>query len=184
MAIKLSSKRCEEIEQIVTDMFVKYKISCIPISGFEIASRMGIPVIPYSSFSKEKRKLALQISEDGFCKLSNTGLWTIYYNDAMHYGRVNNTIMHEIGHIVLDHTEASELAEKEVLFFAKYALVPPVLIYKSKLDNANDIAKRFAVSHEAAVYAYNYYQKWLRFGGSSYKKYELTQLHLFSHCVS
>ena len=49
------------------------------------------------------------------------------------YGRINNTIMHEIGHIVLDHSEDSELAEKEVKFFAKYALVPPVLVHKLKL---------------------------------------------------
>lgn len=43
----------------------------------------------------------------------NIGEWYIYYNDKKDYGRINNTIMHEIGHIVLDHSEDSELAEKK-----------------------------------------------------------------------
>lgn len=60
--------------------------------------------------------------------------------------------MHEIGHIVLDHSEDSELAEKEVKFFAKYALVPPVLVHKLKLDNPMDIIDIFDVSFEAACY--------------------------------
>lgn len=43
--------------------------------------------------------------------------------------------MHEIGHIVLDHSEGSELAEVEARFFAKYALAPPPLIHKLRLQN-------------------------------------------------
>ncbi len=89
--------------------------------------------------------------------------------------------MHEIGHIVLDHSEDSELAEKEVKFFAKYALVPPVLVHKLKLDNPMDIADIFEVSFEAACYAYSYYQKWLQYGSSEYTKYELTLLSLFQN---
>ena len=87
--------------------------------------------------------------------------------------------MHEIGHIVLDHSEDSELAEKEVKFFAKYALVPPVLVHKLKLDNPMDIADVFDVSFEAACYAYAYYKKWLQYGSSEYTKYERTLLNLF-----
>lgn len=52
-------------------------------------------------------------SEDGFSVEKNIGEWYIYYNDKKDYGRINNTIMHEIGHIVLDHSEDSELAEKK-----------------------------------------------------------------------
>ena len=51
MGIKLSNKRCEEIKRIVTDMFVRYSVSGVPINGFEIAHKMGIKIIPYSSFS-------------------------------------------------------------------------------------------------------------------------------------
>ena len=80
--------------------------------------------------------------------------------------------MHEIGHIVLDHSEDSELAEAEVKFFAKYALAPPVLIHKLRLTNPAEIADSFQISYEAAEYAYNYYQKWLIYGDVDLTDYE------------
>ena len=150
MGISLSHARYEEIKQIVVDLFVEYDVCCVPVNGFELATKMGIKVIPYSAIPESKRWLLLKKSEDGFSVEKNIGEWYIYYNDKKDYGRINNTIMHEIGHIVLDHSEDSELAEKEVKFFAKYALVPPVLVHKLKLDNPMDIADTFDVSFEAA----------------------------------
>ena len=134
-------------------MFVKYGVSCVPINGFEIAHKMGIKVIPYSAIAPSKRWPLIKKSEDGFSVEMDNGQWYIFYNDEKDYGRVNHTIMHELGHIVLDHTEDSELAEKEVIFFAKYALAPPVLIHKLKLDDPESIAQIFEISYEAACYA-------------------------------
>lgn len=179
MGISLSHSRYEEIKQIIIDMFVKYGISCVPVNGFELATKMGVKIIPYSAISENKRWLLLKKSEDGFSVEKNIGEWHIYYNEKKDYGRINNTIMHEIGHIVLDHSEDSELAEKEVKFFAKYALVPPVLVHKLKLSNPNDIADIFGVSYEAACYAYAYYRKWRQYASVEYTKYEITLLNLF-----
>ena len=179
--IKLSSKRCEEIKRAVVNMFVHYGVSCLPINGFEIASKMGVRIIPYSAFVLSTRRLLLKKSEDGFSLQRDSGEWIIYYNDAKRYRRINNTIMHEIGHIVLDHTEDSQLAEKEVNFFAKYALVPPVLVHKLKIDSPGEIVKFFEVSFEAADYALKYYRKWLEFGHADYTRYERTLLTLFKN---
>lgn len=181
MEITLSCERYEEIKKIVVDLFVKYDVCCIPVNGFELATKMNIKVIPYSATPQNKRWLLLKESEDGFSVEKNPGEWYIYYNDIKDYGRINNTIMHEIGHIVLDHSEDSELAEKEVKFFAKYALVPPVLIHKLKLDNPKDIANSFDVSYEAARYAHSYYKKWLQYGSPNYTDYEITLLNLFQN---
>ena len=105
--------------------------------------------MPYSSKTGEARKLCLKESEDGF-SIRSGSKWYIFYNDDKQFGRINNTMLHEIGHIVLDHTEDSELAEKEVKFFAKYALVPPVLVHKLKLTSPEKISETFDVSYEAA----------------------------------
>lgn len=180
MGIKLSGKRCEEIKRIVVDLFNRYGISCVPISAYEIATKMGIKVIPYSAYQGRTRVLLLKKSRDGFCVERELGEWYIFYNDNSVYGRINNTIMHEIGHIVLDHTEDSELAEKEVNFFAKFALAPPVLIHKFELSDPEDIADVFEISYEAACYAYSYYKKWLRYGAADYVDYEVKILRLFS----
>ena len=179
MGISLSHRRCEEIKRIIVDLFVEYDVCCVPVNGFELAIKMGVTIIPYSATPVAKRHLLYKKSQDGFCAEKTVGEWYIFYNDEMDFGRINNTIMHEIGHIVLNHSEDSELAEKEVRFFAKYALVPPVLVHKFKLDNPHDIAAVFKVSFEAACYALSYYKKWLRYGSDDYTDYEVKLLHLF-----
>lgn len=179
MGVCLSNDRYEEIKWIVVSVFERYGVSCVPVNCFELAIKMGVKVIPYSAFPISKQCILLKKSEDGFCVEKTEGEWYIYYNDKIDYGRINNTIMHEIGHIVLDHSEDSELAEKEVKFFAKYALAPPALIHKLHLNNPKDIADIFEISFEAARYAYCYYIKWLQFGTSNYTDYEIKLLDLF-----
>jgi len=91
--------------------------------------------------------------------------------------------MHEVGHIVLDHTEESELAEAEANFFAKYALAPPVLIHNSGLREPGEIADFFDISYQAATYALSFYRKWLQYGGQYYKDYEIMICDLFGIAV-
>lgn len=181
MGIRLTEARYEEIKEIVVDTFVKYEVCCVPVNGFELATKMGVKIIPYSAIPESKHWLLLKESEDGFSVEKKPGEWYIYYNAKKDYGRINNTIMHEIGHIILDHSEDSELAEKEVKFFAKYALVPPVLVDKLKLDSPEDIAYIFKVSFEAVYYAYDYYKKWLQYGSTEYTSYERRLLDLFKN---
>ena len=178
----LSGARYEEIKKTVVDVFDKLDIHCTPINVFEIAIRLGIKIIPYSSKPQEVRKLMLKQSEDGF-SVKRFGKWYIFYNDSKSEGRINNTIMHEVGHIVLDHTEDSELAEAEAKFFAKFALAPPVLIHKYKLTDIYDIAERFEISLEAANYALKFYYKWLNYSGEYYTDYEIKLCKLFGIAI-
>ena len=64
--VVLSNERYEKIKRIVVQMFEEYGVRSVPISGFEIANRMGISVSPYSAFTPSKRALALTFSKDGF----------------------------------------------------------------------------------------------------------------------
>ena len=66
MAFRLSDNRCEKIKEIVVNTFEELDIRCIPISGFEMATKLGAVVVPYSSKSEETRQLMLKESEDGF----------------------------------------------------------------------------------------------------------------------
>lgn len=175
---KLSDSRYEEIKEAVVSTFEKYGVNCVPVSGFELATKMGVTVIPYSSHKPDIKDLLMKKSEDGFCAQKQCGNWYIFYNDNRDYRRINNTILHEIGHIVLDHSEDSELAEYEVKFFAKYALVPPVLVLRLNLKSPEEIAEMFDVSYQAAIYAWEYYQKWLS-RNTGYTSYEIRLLQLF-----
>lgn len=182
MAFRLSDKRCEKIKEIVVSTFEELNIRCIPISAFEMATKLDAVVVPYSSKSEDTRQLMMEESEDGF-SVKKDGVWYIFYNDSKGYGRFNNTLTHECGHIVLDHTEESELAEAEAKFFAKYALAPPVLIHKLELKNAHEVYEHFDISLEAASYTFSYYRKWLTYGNKNYTNYELRLLRLFKEAV-
>ena len=49
MGIALSHRRYEEIKKIIVDLFVRYGVSCAPVTGFELATKMGIKVVQYSA---------------------------------------------------------------------------------------------------------------------------------------
>lgn len=46
--MRLSNEKYEEIKNTVIDTFEQYNVKYIPISGFEIATKMGLKIIPYS----------------------------------------------------------------------------------------------------------------------------------------
>lgn len=157
---RLSSETYEYIKGEVAHVIVSYDVSCIPVSGFEIASKLGIAVVPFSSLSVTERQAAERASKDAL-SIQKSGLEYIYYNDEMTYERTNWSILHEIGHFILDHTgQNPEYEEAEADFFAKYAIAPPILIDEIQPTSPLDIYVRFRVSMEAAQYAFEYYQKW------------------------
>lgn len=172
--MKLSGEICEYIKQEVTDLFIRYDIKCTPISGFELAYKMGIIVIPYSGLKREKRREVVKISPDGFYLEPGDGKEYIYYDDTKGYERANMTILHEIGHCVLGHNEDTDpdVAEAEANFFAKYAIAPPPLVHRISPSLPEDIQRYFCISYEAACNVLNYYYKWLYYGGNCYTAYE------------
>ena len=171
----------------VAKIFVKCNLSKIPITGFEIANKLRIIVIPYSAFKEEKKLKLIEEDEDGFY-VKKDGKYYIYYNDAKDYGRINFTILHEIGHIVLDHTQHSELAESEANFFAKYAIAPPVLVDKfgnetSYWDLLISIYENFRVTKTSGYNCLKYYLQWrANFNriNKKYRDYEKMILEQFS----
>lgn len=158
--MRLTDERYEEIKNTVADLFIKLDISCTPISGFEIAKKLDITIVPYSA-TKDKNRVE-EISEDGICIENNDGEMFIFYNDSKSYERINWTILHEIAHLILGHTEHCSLAEAEANFFAKFAIAPPVLIHRYGLSTIEEIRDRFCISYEASEHALNYYKKWLK----------------------
>ena len=177
--MKLPDDRYEFIKGEVIALFERYDVRCIPISGFELACKMGIKLRAYSALTKEQRMTAMRISGDGFYLEDGFGTDIIYYNDAVSYERLNMTVLHEIGHCVLDHKGESDEEEAEANFFAKYAAAPPPLVHRLSDKSPENIEVAFCISYTAAVYACKYYQKWLAYGNNNYTDYEIRLLRLF-----
>ena len=184
--LQLPNRRYEEITKIVIEMFIQFDVRNIPIDCYEIAMKMGIILKPYSILKENGLMKALEISDDGFCLLQqeevgpfSLGQWYIFYNDSKPPKRIRFTLMHEIAHIVLDHIEPSDLAEAEANFFAKYALAPPPLVHKMLPDDYLELGNSFDLSNECAMHSFNYYKKWLTYGGRYYKEKELDLIGQF-----
>lgn len=188
--MRLTNDRYEVIKKSVVKMFVENDIRQIPIDCFEICQKMCIKLRKYSQLTSDALLKAKEISEDGYCMLIKEGpepfvslQWYIFYDDTKSRERIRFTIMHEIGHVVLGHTEHSQLAESEANFFAKYSLAPPPLVHKIKPEDYMDISKDFDLSQECAYYAMSFYNKWLQYGHSEYLNYESELLSLFDEAV-
>ncbi len=172
--MRLSDETYEYIKQEVANMFVDYDVKGTPISSFEVAIKIGLTVIPYSAIGREARISALRYSVDGYSVEDNNGDWIIYYNDIdKDYSRINQTIMHEVGHYILGHIAEGEVEEAEAKFFAKYALASPMLIHNMKEEKTiENVMDNFDIGFQAAGYALSYYRKWLRYGSVDYVIYE------------
>ena len=181
--MRLLDRRYEEIKKIVVSLFAELNLFNVPIDCFKICDLLGINLIKYSDVSEKKRKACREFSKDGFfveIEKNGQNVLYIYYDDSMYERRIRFTIMHEIGHIILEHTEHSDLAESEADFFARYALAPPPLIHKYKPEDYYELANIFQVSLECAMYAMRAYHMWLRYGPSDYLDYEIVLLDLFA----
>lgn len=188
--MRLTNDRYEVIKKNVVKMFMDNDIRQIPIDCFEICQKMCVKSKKYSQLTPDAFSKATEVSEDGFCMLMEEGpepfvslQWYIFYDDTKSRERIRFTIMHEIGHIVLEHTEHSQLAESEANFFAKYSLAPPPLVHKIKPEDYMDISNAFDLSQECAYYAMSFYNKWLQYGHSEYLNYESELLSLFDEAV-
>ncbi len=182
---KLTNDEYEFIKGEVIHVFEKYEIKCIPVNGFEIAIKMGVKLITYSSLPEKKLKAAMLQSSEGFY-VEHDGKEYIYYNDVgRSYERQNMTILHEVGHCILDHTGEGEHEEDEANFFAKYAIAPPVLVEKIGAKSAEDIYREFDITYEAAGYAYDYYLSWRRRHNriGVYTEQEEKLLALYKRCA-
>ena len=91
---KLTNDTYEFIKGEVIHIYELYDIKCIPVNGFEIAIKMGITLVPYSSLSKSKLNAAFSESQDGLY-IENDGKEYIFYNDINRsYTIQNMTILH------------------------------------------------------------------------------------------
>jgi Zn-dependent peptidase ImmA (M78 family) len=164
--MRLPDENYEFIKGEAAHILKTCRIRSIPINGFEIAIKCGILLRPYSALSDRQREAVTRISSDGFFIEDKHGRSIIYYNDAPSFERINMTILHEVGHYILDHGISAngntDVEEAEAKFFAKYILAPPPLVDRIHPTSARDIMDWFCISWEASVYAFDNYNKWKR----------------------
>lgn len=180
----LPAFRYEELKVKAAAIVAQYFVGNMPIDVFALGTALGIRFVPFISMTIGERvelaEIGITSETDGFYTLVRTGEYIvpyIYYNDSKDVHRIRFTILHEIAHIILGHREHSDLAEAEANFFAKYLIAPPELVDIIQPNDYMDVARVFEISHQCAMYSFNFYEKWKRHymrAGMVYTDYEKT----------
>lgn len=108
-------------------------------------------MIKYSSLSDAKRNACLILSEDAVTIREKK---SIFYNDEKPETRIRFSLMHELGHILLNTDE-----EFAANVFASNILAPRIAIQYS-CKNYRDVMNLFELSEEAANIAFNDHKRW------------------------
>ncbi|GAQ24257.1 Zn-dependent peptidase ImmA, M78 family [Tepidanaerobacter syntrophicus] len=184
---QLNEPRFDWVASIARKFMLSQNICKLPVDPFSIARKQGWPIEKASIVAKDigvsVEYLMMNIikSKDGaaiYCGITDE--YKIVYNDEIRsIGRIRWTIMHEIGHIVLNHLkdytqtiltrgglseENYRILEEEADFFAGQILAPPIILSGLKIKSSQDIAKVCKLSKEASIYRYKYYKKWKSMG--------------------
>lgn len=157
------------------DFLEKYKINSFPINPYEIINKEKYGLMKYSELMKEYNCSLGKVctclrSSDGKTVLAD-GYYTIAYNDFKSPTRIRFTLMHELGHIFLNHLidfEKTEMfrngefvgsltkqeyrvLENEANAFARNVLSPISMYLTLKDKSVNNVASTFGISTSAAT---------------------------------
>ena len=143
-------------------VFHECKTQSFPIDCIDILKHYGYRIYTYTELKKkntELYKMCVEYSDDAFRVGSNK---MIAYNDEKPIRRIRFSLMHELGHHVLNHSGDSRSNEQQANLFASYLLAPRMAIHYANCKNANDVSHAFDISHEAAENAFDDYRRWHR----------------------
>lgn len=151
-----------KILEATIKVFHECKVQSFPIDCIEILKHYGYRTYTYNELKKKNTELyemCIGYSDDAFREGTSK---IIAYNSEKPAGRIRFSLMHELGHHMLEHTGNTKSNEKEANLFASYILAPRMAIHYAGCKNANDVSHIFNISHEAAENAFDDYRRWHR----------------------
>lgn len=151
-------------QNYILDKVVSVILDCgilsYPINCIEIIEHYDYKVFTYSQIKQKNPHiydLCRSYSEDAFHDGVNK---IIVINDENCNGRIRFSLMHELGHIVCGHRGNEHNQEIEANYFASNILAPRIAIHYARCKSATEVSKIFCITHEAAKYAFEDYQRW------------------------
>lgn len=138
------------------DTLIEYKEFSFPISPikiirqldrvalhtyYDLTERRGFPRGPFIDFFAS--------SEHGFTVKSKEH-YVIYYNEQKDETTKRFTLAHELGHIILGHTQDNEKENKEANCFARNLLCPIPAVEGFKVITSDEYQQLFCVSEPMA----------------------------------
>ena len=152
-----------------SEFIAEENITYFPISPYEIIKRHKWALNTYSTLAKQMNCTIDDISAafrtDEAYTIFNGNNYSIAYNDTKYADRIWFTLMHEVGHIYLNHFENFEktiirrnemskneykVLENEANAFARNVLAPAPIIEQLPEKSKENICSFFHMSNDAA----------------------------------
>ncbi len=172
--MRLEDKTYEELKIEVANCIQQCNLF-YPLSVHNLAQALKIKLIPYCCLTEEEKILAIKASNDAFLCEKGYDVF-IFFNDSIFEERREMSILHEIGHYILEHNhdsyKSNMIKEAEAAFFAKYIKAPPPLINLLPNISLWAIRSTFKLSEQAAGFALSNYKKWKKYSQGKLKNYE------------
>ncbi len=177
-------KEYDRLDKMAIDLYVDYGITSFPLDEKELCKKMGIMLIPYSSYDGENLQLLNKKTQYGFWTMGGNGYTPmIFYNDnidELHSpATIKQTIRHEIKHFldgdIIDEPEFDDLAEH----FGRFLAAPIPYLVAKNITDINVIISTFGVSATMASNISSAVNNRIKKYGKTIFDYEKPLLNLF-----
>ena len=150
----MNYKHYQRSRDLAWEILLREKVRALPVDVFGICKRLGIRVAEYDEPRPDVG--------DGFSFMLN-GIPCIFLEKTENRARQRFTLAHELGHILLGHTEDQKLVNREpspnddpieqaANVFASRLLSPACVLWGCKVSSAAEIAALCDISLTAAEY--------------------------------
>lgn len=146
------------IDDKVLEIYIECNIREFPIDCIAILQHYNFRLLAYSKIktsNPELHRIAKEYSNDAF----QYGR-IICYNDAVVEGRMRFSLMHELGHYLLEHKETTPENEAEADHFASCVLAPKVAIWRLPDKTSDAIHNKFGLSYAASNRVLTEFNRW------------------------
>lgn len=166
------------IDQLAIDIYLDYGFRTFPLDVEDVCRKLGVRLIPYSTFAAADRELLRKRSIYGFFSpLSARMPPTIFYNDSLDElgssGCIRLGICHEIKHYADEDTDENPTDDDLAEHFGRYLLAPIPHLIVNDISSPIDIKDQFGVSATAARNIASHIANRTRIYGKTIFDYEL-----------
>lgn len=169
------------INKKILEVYIKNNVRSFSIDCISLIKNYGFKIWTFNDLKNKNRELyelCVTFSNDSFNDINNK---IIVYNEHNTNGRIAFSLMHELGHFILEHIGESKQNEIEANYFASNILAPRMAIYYAGCVNANDVHRIFKLTYEASEYAFNDFRRWRRNMVTHKNSFSAFDMEMYNH---
>lgn len=171
--VEISKEQYNFIRDAAWKTLIHCNVSKIPIDSIDIATKCNATVATFSQNISVLQSLNIELNDDGICVPIKNRKAILFYNDnVQNIKRRNFTILHELGHFILNNFEKDyAVQEVETNMYAARIAMPAGVLFHCNANSPKDIETLCGTSQEAALKRWENYKLLLK-----RRKFETSEL--------